>query len=135
MHELSAEQRMASFHVLWHAQKDGRPVRADAERLAIQFALHKTTINRLWREMKIKLGPDLNDQNGEPVDNLAFDTLMNNVAFFESGRNLLTGRKPKWDVPALVEVVRNMPLTERQSFSQLAKNLRVDPTTRWTGFG
>ena len=75
MHELSAEQRMASFHVLWHAQKDGRPVRADAERLAIQFALHKTTINRLWREMKIKLGPDLNDQNGEPVDNLAFDAL------------------------------------------------------------
>jgi hypothetical protein len=37
--------------------------------------------------------------------------------------------KPKWDVKELQEVVRGMPLTDRQTFSQLARNLLVPRST------
>ena len=50
--ELSPDKRMSAFLVLWENKHDGRPVRGAAQRLAIQFNVDKTTINRLWRSSK-----------------------------------------------------------------------------------
>jgi hypothetical protein len=131
--ELSTEQRMSAFLVLKENKNDGRPVRGAAQRLAIQFNVDKTTINRLWRVTKNKLDTHLNIQNGEPVDNPAINNraindLIHDIEFYESGRKL-SGNNPKWDIPQLLEVVRAMPLTERQSIRQLAKNLSIPCST------
>ena len=100
---------------------------------AIQFNVNKTTINRLWRVTKNKLDAHLYILNGEPVDNPAINNraindLIHDIDFYESGRKL-SGNNPKWDIPQLLEVVRAMPLTERQSILQLAKNLSIPYST------
>ena len=114
--ELSPDKRMSAFLVLWENKHDGRPVRGAAQRLAIQFNVDKTTINRFWRVTKNKLDAHLNILNGKPVNNPAINNhaindLIHDIDFYESGRKL-SGNNPKWDIPQLLEVVRAMRLTE-----------------------
>jgi hypothetical protein len=127
--EMSTDHRMGAFLMLWESQIDGRPTHGAVRRLAIQFDIDVSTINRLWRGAKNKIDACLNVvQNGAPIDNHAIHALINNINFHESGRKLLV-LKPKWDVKELQEVVRGMPLTDRQTFSQLARNLLVPRST------
>jgi hypothetical protein len=61
---------MALFSVLWENQVNGRPGPGAAKRLAIQFNVDVTTINRLWRATKLKIDAHLNIlQNGAPINN------------------------------------------------------------------
>jgi hypothetical protein len=82
--ELSTEQRMALFSVLWENQVNGRPVCGAANRLAIQFNVDISSINRFWRATKSKIDACLNIvQNGAPINNVAaINALMNDVNFF-----------------------------------------------------
>jgi hypothetical protein len=127
--EMSTDHRMGVFLMLWESQIDGRPARGAVRWLAIQFNIDVSTTNRLWRGTKNKINACLNVvQNGAPIDNHAIHALINNVNFYESGRKL-SGLKPKWDVKELQDVVRGMPLTDRQTFPQLARNLLVPRST------
>jgi hypothetical protein len=131
--ELLTERRMALFSVLWENQVNGRPGPGAAKQLVIQFDVDVTTINRLWRATKSKIDAHLNIlQNGAPINNVAAinatNALINDVNFFQSGRKLSGGPR-KWNVRDLQEQVRGMPLTDRQTLSELAKNLSVPRTT------
>jgi hypothetical protein len=127
--EMSTDHRMGAFLMLWESQIDGRPACGAAGRLAIQFDVDVLTINRLWCGTKNEIDARLNVvQNGASIDNHAIHALINTVNFYESGRKL-SGLKPKWDVKESQEVVRGMPLTDRQTFSQLARNLLVPCST------
>jgi hypothetical protein len=121
--EMSTDHKMGAFLMLWESQIDGRPACGAVRRLAIHFDVDVSTISRLWHRTKNKIDACLNVvQNGAPIDNHVIHALINNVNFYESGRKL-SGLKPKGDVKELQEVVRGMPPTDRQTFSQLARNL------------
>jgi hypothetical protein len=67
--EMSTDHRMGAFLMLWESQIDGRPTRGAVRRLAIQFDVDVSTINRLWRGTKNKIDARLNVvQNGAPID-------------------------------------------------------------------
>jgi hypothetical protein len=53
--ELSTEQKMALFLVLWDSQVNGRPANGAAKLLATQFDVHITMISRIWRATKSKI--------------------------------------------------------------------------------
>jgi hypothetical protein len=75
--ELSTERRRALFSVLWENQVNGRPGPGAAKRLAIQFEVDFTTINRLLRATKSKIDAHLNIlQNGAPIENEGFSIFM-----------------------------------------------------------
>jgi hypothetical protein len=53
--ELSKEQRMGVFLMLWDSKENNRPACGAATRLAIQFDVDRSTIDRLWRTTKLNL--------------------------------------------------------------------------------
>jgi hypothetical protein len=129
--ELLTDQRMALFLVLWGSQVNERPAHGAAKGLAAQFDINVTTINRIWRATKSKIDAHLNIvQNGAPINNGAtINALINDVNFYES-RCKLSGTPPKWDVRALQEAVKDIPLTDWQIFWQLVSmNLSVPKST------
>lgn len=119
--ELSINNRQSAFLILWSKLEDGRLPRGSAREVAEFFSVDRSTISRMWREIKIKIDDALNNQNGEQVD---VEALLTDIRFYESGRKL-SGRKTKWDVAALKEAVRNLRLTERQNFRMLARNVSI----------
>jgi hypothetical protein len=66
------------------------------------FSVDRSTISKLWCQIKSKIDDALNNQNGEQVE---VKSLLTDIRFYESGRKL-TGRRMKWDVSALKEAVR-----------------------------
>jgi hypothetical protein len=103
--ELSKEQRLGVFLMLWDTKDTNRPARGAVKRLAIHSDVDRSTIDRLWRATKIKLDSCLIVQNGTPLDDHAINAIIRDIGFYESGRKL-SGAKLKWDRKELQEVVQ-----------------------------
>jgi hypothetical protein len=114
--ELLTNNRQSAFLILWSKQENGSLPRGSARQVADFFSVaDRSTISKLWRQIKRKIDDALNNQNGEQVE---VKSLLTDIRFYGSGRKL-TGRRMKWDVSALKEAVRNLRhlrLTERQNF-------------------
>lgn len=126
--EMSTDNRKTAFRILWDQQENGRPGRGSVPRIAAEFNVDRRTIERLWRTHKNKIDEYVNNHNGAPVDEGDIRNLINDLTFYESGRHL-SGRKMKWDITALKGEVKAMPLTNRQNFVMLSRNIAVPRTT------
>jgi hypothetical protein len=102
--ELSTNNRQSAFLILWSKQENGSLPWGSAREVADFFSVDRSTISKLWHQIKRKIDDALNNQNGEQVE---VESLLTDIRFYESGRKL-TARRMKWDVSALKEAVRNL---------------------------
>ena len=121
--ELSIHSRKAAFLLLWNNKENGRPARGAFGEVAGLFSVAKSTIWTLWRDIKNKIDDLVNNGTEEPDDIELI--LFNDIEFYESGRKN-SGRKNKWNIVAMKQEVRAMPLSNRQTITQLARILRMN---------
>ena len=109
--EMSTDERMCCFTMMFSDSKDGRPKRGSIGELAHFFDVERSTISRLWRTIHSKLQQHVVD-NG-PDASLSFLLERDN---FHNGAKGKRSRPRKWDRDGMKAAAKEVPLSLCKKF-------------------